>query len=258
MARLAANLSMMYKEHDFLQRFAAARAAGFGAVEFLFPYDYPVSVIADSLQQNGLEPALFNLPPGNWDSGDRGLAALHGADETFRKSVALALEYAAATGVRKLHMMAGIADRSVSATRAKYRDALDYAAEAAGSAGIEIMIEPINSRDMPGYFLNDFNFAADIIGSFGHANVKLQYDIYHRQIIHGDVIMGLRQFMPIVGHVQIASVPERHEPLTGELDDRRILGELDRLGYHGYVGCEYNPAGETDAGLTWISELSGK
>ncbi|WP_136645256.1 2-oxo-tetronate isomerase [Tabrizicola sp. YIM 78059] len=255
MPRFAANLTMMFNEHPFIERFAAAARVGFDAVEYLFPYDFDPYDIAGALQGNGLTQALFNLPPGNWADGDRGLAALADRKDEFRASVKIALTYARATGVKRLHAMSGLADRTDAAARAAYRDALVHLCEAAGAEGVDVMIEPINPRDMPGYFLNDFNMAADLIADLGLPNLRLQFDIYHRQIIHGDVLTGLCQLMPIIGHVQIAAVPLRHEPGTGELADAVILSELDRLGYAGFVGCEYRPAGDTVAGLGWMTAL---
>ena len=252
MPRFAANLTMMFGEHPFLDRFSAAKAAGFDAVEYLFPYAYDPARLAELLRANGLTQALFNLPPGNWDGGERGLAALPGREEEFRASVASALTYARATGTRRVHVMSGRADPADPTARRTYCSALAFLCDVAGPAGLDVVIEPINSRDMPGYFLNDFNMAADLIAALGLPNLKLQYDIYHRQIIHGDVLTGLRNLMPIIGHVQIASVPLRHEPGTGELDDVRVLRELDRLGYSGFVGCEYRPVGDTVAGLGWL------
>ncbi|MGB8817594.1 MAG: 2-oxo-tetronate isomerase [Rhizobiaceae bacterium] len=253
MPRFAANLSMMFQEHAFMDRFAAAAAAGFNAVEYLFPYDFELSQIVQSLQDNQLTQALFNLPPGDWQAGERGLAALPDRKADFRKSVETALRYAAATGVARVHVMSGIASRDDAHARACYRDSLDYLCDQAGKAELDVLIEPINARDMPGYFLNDFNYAADLIADLGAANLKLQFDIYHRQIIHGDVLTGLKNLMPIIGHVQIAAVPMRHEPGTGELDDFRILSALDELGYSGFVGCEYRPAAGTVAGLGWLN-----
>ncbi|MBB5753457.1 2-oxo-tetronate isomerase [Prosthecomicrobium pneumaticum] len=253
MPRFAANLSMMFNEHAFLDRFAAAAAAGFPAVEFLFPYDFPAETVAERAAAAGIEIALFNLPPGDWAKGERGLAALEGRSEEFRAGVATALRYAEALGVPRLHMMAGNADRRDAAAATRYRDALAHAADAAGAAGRDLVIEPINPRDMPGYFLNDFDYAAELIGELGRPNLKLQFDVYHRQVMRGDVLKGLEAMMPIIGHVQIASVPKRNEPGTGELDDFRIFGTLDALGYAGHVGCEYRPAGETVAGLGWLA-----
>ena len=256
MPRFAANLTMMFNERSFPERFAAAAAAGFDAVEFLFPYAHDPAQLADLLRANDLTQALFNLPPGNWEAGERGLAALAGRTDEFRASVITALRYASATKVARVHVMSGLADPADPAARRTYREALAFVCDAAGQAGLDVMIEPINSRDMPGYFLNDFNRAADLIADLGLPNLKLQFDIYHRQIIHGDVLTGLRQMMPIIGHVQIAAVPLRHEPGTGELDDIRVLHELDILGYSGFVGCEYRPAGDTVAGLGWRSAFA--
>ncbi|WP_087000448.1 2-oxo-tetronate isomerase [Rhizobium sullae] len=252
MPQFAANLTMMFNEVAFLERFAAAAMVGFTAVEFLFPYDHAPEVIGERLRENGLTPALFNMPPGNWQAGERGLAALDGRQNEFRASVDVALRYARSTGVRRLHVMSGLGSRKDAAAVAIYRNSLTYACDRAGEDGIDIVIEPINPRDMPGYFLNDFDFAADTISALDKPNLKLQFDIYHRQIIHGDVLTALRRLMPIIGHVQIASVPLRNEPATGELDDFRLLRELDILGYKGFVGCEYRPAGNTVAGLGWI------
>ncbi len=251
MPRFAANLTMMFNEHGFLDRFAAAARAGFDAVEFLFPYDFPAEAIAERVAAHGLEVVLFNMPPGDWAKGERGIAALAGREQEFRDGVARALAYAEALGTPRLHLMAGIASRSDTAALARYRDALAFAADAAGAEGRDLLIEPLNPRDMPGYLLNDFQQAADLITELGRPNLKLQFDIYHRQILHGDMLKGLEALMPIIGHIQTASVPGRNEPGTGELDDFRIFAALDRLGYAGHVGCEYRPAGETVAGLGW-------
>ena len=252
MPKFAANLSMMFNEWDFLDRFAAAADNGFRAVEFLFPYAHAPDDIAQRLQASGLTQALFNLPPGDWDKGERGMAAVPGRAAAFRASVATALPYARATGVRRLHVMSGHGDRNDPGAVEAYKSALRHACEAVAPLGIDILIEPINGRDMPGYFLNDFGFAASLISELALPNLKLQFDIYHRQILHGDVMKGLEALMPVTGHVQVASVPKRNEPGTGELDDRRIFAHLDALGYEGYVGCEYRPAAGTVDGLGWF------
>jgi hydroxypyruvate isomerase len=251
MPRFAANLTMMFNELPFMDRFAAAAANGFDAVEFLFPYDFDPEAIAGALRDHNLTQALFNLPPGDWAAGERGLAALTGREPEFHRSVTTALHYAAMIGLERVHVMSGIANRADATAVQTYRDNLIYLCEIAGPAGLTVVIEPINARDMPGYFLNDFNFAADLISDLGLPNLKLQFDIYHRQIIHGDVLTGLKKLMPIIGHIQIAAVPLRHEPGTGELDDIRILQTIDDFGYTGFVGCEYRPAGDTAAGLGW-------
>ncbi len=256
MPRFAANVSMMFGEHAFLDRFAAASAAGFKAVEFLFPYDLTPQEIADRIAAAGLAVALFNMPPGDWQKGERGLAAIAGRQADFRQSVRMAIEYGQIIGAARLHMMAGKAPSNDVAASKTYRDSLAFAADATARAGIGLLIEPLNGRDMPGYFLNDFNMAADIINELGHPNLKLQFDIYHRQILHGDVLEALRAMMPIIGHVQVAAVPLRHEPGSGELNDFRIFKALDDLGYKGYVGCEYRPANGTIAGLGWMESAS--
>jgi hydroxypyruvate isomerase len=255
MPRYAANLTMMFNEWTFLDRFAAAADAGFEAVEFLFPYDHPPEEIARRLQARGLTQALFNLRPGDWAAGERGLAALPERAGEFRQSVATALVYAQATGVGRVHVMSGIADAADPRARAAYVDAIAYAADQAGAANVDICLEPINKRDMPGYFLNDFDLALDLMTEIGRPNVKLQFDIYHRQILHGDVLTALEATMPRIGHVQIAAVPKRNEPTTGELDDARVLRALDELGYAGYVGLEYRPKAATLDGLSWRTRI---
>ncbi|PZF77951.1 hydroxypyruvate isomerase [Aestuariivirga litoralis] len=252
MPKFAANLSMMFNEWEFLDRFAAAADNGFAAVEFLFPYAHAPDEIARRLAASNLTQALFNLPPGDWDRGDRGMACQPERADEFRASVAQALPYASATGVRRLHLMSGHGDRRDAAALEAYKAAIRHACAAAAPLGIDILIEPINGRDMPGYFLNDFGFAAGLIAELDPPNLRLQYDIYHRQILHGDVMKSLEALMPVTGHVQVASVPRRHEPGTGELDDARIFRHLDELGYAGYVGCEYRPAAGTVAGLGWF------
>lgn len=255
MPKFAANLSMMFNEVPFLDRFAAAADCGFTAVEYLFPYDYPAELVAERLQAAGLAQALFNMPPGDWAAGERGMAALPGREADFAAALDTAIAYAKVIGTPLLHMMAGLAQAADPQASATYRENLKRAADRTGEASIGLVIEPINGRDMPGYFLNDFNRAVDFIGEMDAGHLKLQFDVYHRQILHGDVITALRQMAPVIGHIQIASVPERHEPLTGELDDRKIFAEIDAIGYEGYVGCEYRPAAGTREGLSWMSRV---
>ncbi|SEO71734.1 hydroxypyruvate isomerase [Methylobacterium sp. ap11] len=252
MPRFAANLTLMFTEVPFLDRFAEAAEAGFEAVEFLFPYEHPPEAIGERLRANGLTQALFNLPPGDWAAGERGLAALPDRFEELKAGVETALAYARATGVKRLHLMAGMADRNDAAARDSYRRAVAWAAERVGREGLDLVLEPINARNMPGYFLDDFDYAADLIRALALPNLKLQFDLYHCQILHGDVTMRLRALMPMVGHVQTASVPERHEPGSGEMNDAFLFAELDRLGYDGFVGCEYNPRAGTREGLGWF------
>ncbi|MGJ4883464.1 MULTISPECIES: 2-oxo-tetronate isomerase [unclassified Bradyrhizobium] len=257
MPRFAANLSMMFTEHPFLDRFTAAAKAGFTAVEFLFPYDHPAEEVGQRLHGNGLTQALFNLPPGNWDAGEKGFAALPERFDDLKASLETALPYAMATGVKRLHMMAGIAERSDPRAVEAYYKSVAWAAEFFAPHGLDVVIEPINPRNVPGYFLNDFGFARDLIRELKIPNLKLQFDIYHCQIIHGDVTMRLREMMDIIGHIQIASVPSRNEPDGEELNYPFLFGELDRLGYAGFVGCEYNPRGRTEDGLGWFAPYKG-
>ena len=254
MPKFAANLSMMFNEWAFLDRFAAAADAGFPAVEYLFPYAFAPDDIAERLRRHGLTQALFNLPPGDWNAGERGLAALPERAAEFDDSVTTALRYVAATGVKRVHVMSGNARASDRAACRAYERAVRYAAERMGEQGVDVLIEPINRRDMPTFFLNDFSLAVDIIKAIGAPNLKLQYDIYHRQILHGDVMKSLEALLPLIGHVQVASVPARNEPSTGELDDERIFRHLDAIGYQGFVGCEYRPAGKTLDGLGWFAQ----
>lgn len=253
MPRFAANLSLMFNEWPFLDRFDAAAQAGFTAVEFLFPYDYAPADVAARLKRNGLTQALFNLPPGDWAAGERGMASFAERFTEVQEGIATALPYAKATGVKRLHLMAGKSDRHDPRHVEAFRTAVMWAARELADHGIELLLEPLNGRDNPGYFLDDFAFAAAMIRDIGAPNVKLQFDIYHRQIMHGDVLTALREMMPIIGHVQVASVPLRHEPMSEELNDAAVFAELDRLGYTGFVGCEYRPRSTTLDGLGWFA-----
>lgn len=253
MPRFAANLTFLFTERPFLERFAAARAAGFEAVEFLFPYDHDAKAIRAALDESGLELALFNTPPGDWEAGERGLAALPGREEDFRDSVRLALEYAALLRPTRLHVMAGIA-RGAEA-RAVYLSNLAWAAEQAAPQGLTI--EPINRRDIPGYHLAGIADALGVIRRVGAPNLGLQFDVYHAQIMGGDLTRRLEAAFPQLAHVQIAGVPERHEPDRGEVAYGHIFALLDRLGYEGFVGCEYHPATATEEGLGWLAAARG-
>ncbi|MDU0956104.1 MAG: hydroxypyruvate isomerase family protein [Bradyrhizobium sp.] len=257
MPRFAANLSMMFTEHPCVDRLAAAAKAGFTAVEFLFPYDHPAEEVGKRLRDNGLTQALFNLPPGHWDAGEKGFAALPERFDDLKASLETALPYAKATGVKRLHLMAGIADRHDAKAVEAYYKSVAWAAEFFAPNGLDVVIEPINPRNVPGYFLNDFGFARDLIRELKIPNLKLQFDIYHCQIIHGDVTMRLREMMDITGHIQIASIPSRNEPDGEELNYPFLFKELDRLGYAGFVGCEYNPRSRTEDGLGWFAPYKG-
>jgi hydroxypyruvate isomerase len=254
MPRFAANLSMMYQEVGFLDRFAAAAADGFRAVEFLFPYAHPAEAVAAALRASGVQNVLFNLPPGDWDRGERGMAALPGREAEFAASIDIALTYAAALDCPRLHVMAGIpaagADRQ--ACRATYVANLRLAASRAAAAGREILIEPINTRDIPGYFLNRQDEAQAIRAEVGAANLKIQFDLYHCQIVEGDLATKIRRDFAHIGHMQIAGVPERHEPDRGEVNYPFLFDLVDQLGYAGWIGCEYRPRAGTSAGLGWI------
>jgi 2-dehydrotetronate isomerase len=258
MPRFAANLTMMFTEVAFLDRFEAAASAGFTAVEYLFPYEHPAEEIGKRLQRFRLTQALFNLPPGDWAAGEKGLAALPDRFADLQKSLQDALPYAKATGVKRLHLMAGIADRKDAKAAAAFQRSVASAADFFRPHGIDVVIEPINPRNVPGYFLNDFGFARDLILELKIPNLKLQFDIYHCQIIHGDVTMRLREMMPIIGHIQIASIPSRNEPDCEELNYPFLYRELNRLGYSGFIGCEYNPRGRTEDGLAWFQPYAGK
>jgi hydroxypyruvate isomerase len=253
MLTFAANLSWMFKEHAFLDRFAAAADAGFKVVEYLFPYEHSPDAIAQRLSHHNLTLALFNAPPGDLAKGERGFACIPARQAEFRASLATALDYARATGAPRLHLMAGLMAGDREQALATYKDALNFACDAA--QGIDIMIEPLNARDAPGYLLDDFALAQRLIAELGRPNLKLQFDIYHRQLIHGEVTRGLEALMPITGHIQISSVPHRNEPTTGELDDRTILQTIEALGYAGVIGCEYTPATSTLDGLSWMKRL---
>lgn len=254
MPRFAANLSMMFQEVGFLDRFEAAAAAGFDGIEFLFPYEHPASAIAERLQAHGLTQALFNMPPGNWAGGERGLASLPGREEEFAKGVETAVAYAKELGCATLHCMAGLlpdpAERPVR--ERLYIENVRHAARACAAAGIALVLEPINSRDMPGYFLAYQDEGRRLIEAVGEPNLKLQLDLYHCQIMEGDLAHHIRRYLPITGHVQVAGVPERHEPSQGEVNYPYLFDLLDELGYAGWVGCEYRPKGRTEDGLAWF------
>jgi hydroxypyruvate isomerase len=256
MPRFAANLTMMFNEWPFLDRFAAAADAGFSAVEFLFPYDHAPGAIAERLRANDLTLVNFNLPPGDWAAGERGFAAMPGREAVFEAALETAIPYAVATGVGRLHAMAGIVSSDDTQAAQTYRGNLVRAADRLAPLGVDVLIEPLNGRDVPGYFLASFDQALSIIRSAGRPNLKLQFDLYHRQILHGDVVTGLKEAGSDIGHVQIASVPSRNEPDAEELSFPFVCATLDRLGYRGHVGCEYRPNGATLDGLGWFAPFA--
>ena len=256
MPKLAANLSMMFTEGDFLGRFEAAHKAGFDAVEYLFPYAYPAKELAARLAGNRLEQVLFNMFPGDWDKGERGLAALPGREAEFRKSVGQALDYAAALKCPRVHVMSGIPAKGAHLERCEsvWLENLSFAAKEAASAKVTLVLEPLNPTDFPGYFLTSVPRAKALIDEVGAPNLKIQFDIYHQQMAHGTIAGTLRAHFALVEHVQIAGVPGRNEPDAGqEIQTRFLFEELDRLGYKGWVGCEYRPRAGTSAGLGWAA-----
>ncbi|AOJ84084.1 hydroxypyruvate isomerase [Burkholderia savannae] len=255
MPRFAANLTMMYNEHAFLERFAAAARDGFKAVEYLFPYDFPAAELKSRLDANGLVQALFNAPPGDWAAGERGIASLPGREDEFKRAIDTALGYARVIGNDKIHVMAGLI--APEQDRAKHRDTylrnLAHAAEAARAQNATIVIEPINPRDMPGFFLNRQDDAQAICREVGAPNLKVQFDCYHCQIVEGDLATKLTRDIAGIGHIQIAGVPERHEPDVGEIHYPYLFELIDALGYDGWIGCEYRPRAGTSEGLGWLA-----
>jgi hydroxypyruvate isomerase len=260
MPKFAANLSLLFNELPFLDRFEAAAAVGFEAVEFLFPYEYDADEIAARLKANGLRLALFNLPAGNWAAGERGLAIYPNLVSEFRESVTRALKYATALGCTQLHCLAGIAPTGADhrAMRKRYVENLRFAARALAVEDVTLLIEPINTRDVPGYFLDTTAKAADIIESVEVENLRLLYDVYHMQIMEGDLAPTIDKHLTKIAHVQIADTPGRHEPGTGEINFPFLFDHLDRVGYRGWVGCEYRPRNSTNESLGWFRDLDAK
>lgn len=253
MPKLAANLTMLWNELDFLDRFAAASKAGFKAVEYLFPYAYEKQALVDKLGQHGLLQALHNLPAGDWAKGERGIACLPERRGEFRDGVGKAIDYAKALSCPKLNCLVGIAPAGADQDdlRSTLVDNLKFAAAELGKAGIQLLVEPINTRDIPGFFVNRTQQALDVFTAVGSPNLFLQYDIYHMQIMEGDLGATIERHLPRIRHVQIADNPGRNEPGSGEISHAFLFNLLDRLGYEGYVGCEYKPKGKTDEGLGW-------
>jgi hydroxypyruvate isomerase len=253
MIKLAANLSWLYQDIAFLDRFGAAAGHGFKAVEFLFPYEFPADAIAGQLKQHGLTQALFNLPPGDWSKGERGLAALPGRESEFGQALETACSYARTLGCRTIHVMSGLipAGGDQAAMTRTYVTNVHRAAERAARDGLTVCLEPINRRDIPGYFLNTTTQAAEVIAEVGLPNVKIQLDLYHCQVTEGDLLKRAEKLLPLVGHIQIAGNPDRNEPDIGEANHLYVLEALDRLGFAGHVGLEYKPKTTTAAGLGW-------
>ena len=258
MPRLAANLTMMFTEAAFLDRFGLAARAGFKAVEFLFPYAFEADDIKRRLDDNGLTLVLHNLPAGNWEAGERGIACHPDRVDEFRAGVGRAIAYAQALGVRQLNCLAGKAPDGVAEEllRSSFVENLRYAANALKAAGLRLLIEPINTIDIPGFYLNRTAQAASILAEVGADNAFIQYDIYHAQRMEGELAATVQKHLPRIGHIQLADNPGRNEPGTGEINYPFLFAHLDRIGYDGWIGCEYKPATTTEAGLGWRQRVA--
>ena len=258
MPKFCANLSMLFGEHDFLGRFSAASKAGFAGVEYIGPYAFPKERVAETLHANNLKQVLFNLPAGNWEKGERGIGCLPDRVGEFQDGVGRAIDYAKALGCTMINCLAGILPDDVS-RRTGYTTLvsnLSFAATALKKEGILLIVEPINSYDIPGFFLNRSKEGIGVIDDVGSDNLKLQYDIYHMQRMEGELGATLTKLMPRIGHIQLADNPGRHEPGTGEINYPFLFKLIDTLGYGGWIGCEYKPKGTTVDGLGWIKELN--
>jgi hydroxypyruvate isomerase len=255
--KFSANLSFLYQDKPFLDRFAAAAADGFPAVEYLGPYEAPKEKVAATLAAAGLKQALFNVPSGNWAGGERGIASHPDRVDEFRACIATALDYAKALDCPKVNVISGLvkpgADLQVLEDTLVAN--LKFAAPRCADAGVKLLIEPINTRDIPGFFLTTTAQAERILDRVGHDNLYIQYDIYHMQVMQGDLVPTYERLRDRIAHVQIADNPGRNEPGTGEINYRFVFAALDRLGYDGYVGCEYKPKAGTSEGLGWMKEL---
>ena len=258
MPKFAANLTMLFNEVPFLDRFESAAKAGFKAVEFLFPYAYPVEEIRQRLDANGLQLVLHNLPAGDWDAGERGIACHPDRVSEFRDGVGKAIAYATALGVKQVNCLAGKAPAGVSedVLRQTFVDNLRFAAAELKKAGLRLLIEPINTFDIPGFYLNRTVQAVQILDEVSADNAFVQYDIYHAQRMEGELAATAQKYLSRIGHVQLADNPGRNEPGTGEINYPFLFAHLDRIGYDGWIGCEYKPAAATEAGLDWRQRLT--
>jgi len=256
MPKFCANLTMLFKEVDFLDRFALAAKAGFKGVEFLFPYEWDKDEVLEKLTENGLEMVLFDLPAGHWGIGERGLACLPDRVNEFQEGVGLAIEYASVLKCPRLTCLAGIP--TVNVTEDQRFETLvanvRYAAEETEKVGSKLMVEAINSHDMPGFSLTGTKQVANLLNKVGHPNAYMQYDIYHMQVMEGNLTQTIGQNIDKIGHMQLADVPGRHEPGTGEINFDNLFRSIDKMGYTGWIGCEYNPSGATEASLKWIKK----
>jgi hydroxypyruvate isomerase len=254
MPNFAANLSMLFTEVDFLDRFTAAREAGFKGVEYLFPYSFNKQDLVDALQSNNLTQVLHNLPPGDWDAGERGIATMADRVDEFHAGVDQAIEYATALGCKQVNCLAGIAPEGADPTvlKSTFISNLSYAAGRLGENGIRLLIEPINTMDMPGFYLSTTTQALDILKAVGSDNLAIQYDIYHMQRMEGDLARTIQNNLATIKHFQLADNPGRNEPGTGEINYRFLFSFLDSIGFQGWIGCEYIPATTTTEGLGWL------
>jgi hydroxypyruvate isomerase len=258
MPRFAANLTMLFAEMPFLERFAAAKAAGFSGVEYLFPYDFDKADLREQLDEHGLAQVLHNLPAGNWAAGERGIAILPDRADEFRDGVARAIAYAKALDCRQLNCLVGIAPRDADPFEMNevLVENLRFAADALGRERIKLLVEPINTLDIPGFFLNRTEQTVQLIADVRSNNLFIQYDIYHMQVMEGDIARTLQKHLPRIAHVQLADNPGRNEPGTGEINYPFLFRHLDTLGYRGWVGCEYKPRTTTLDGLGWHAALT--
>ncbi len=254
--QIAANLTMMFNEHEFMDRFAAAAKSGFTGVEYLFPYEYPVDAIGEQLEVNGLKQVLFDFPAGNWANGDRGIAVDPERVGEFQDGVGLALEYAEPLGCERLTCLAGIPEDGTDPAVAEETMVanLRFAADAAAAIGAIVLVEPLNTRDVPGTFVSTSRHGARLVRDSVRDNVRLQFDVYHTQIMEGDIALTFTEHLSLVGHVQVADNPGRHEPGSGEINYPFVFNHIENSGYVGWIGAEYMPAGDTAAGLGWASE----
>lgn len=255
MPKFAANLTMLFTELPFLERFGAAAAAGFRAVEFLFPYEFDRNTLAGLLDKHRLHLTLHNLPAGDWAKGERGVACHPDRVEEFRSGVDRAIDYATALKCPKVNCLAGIRPRGASpeAARETLIENLRYAAPRLARAGVGLLLEPVNSKDIPGFFIDRTQPALDIIAEVGSPNLKLQFDVYHAQVMEGDVTRTIERELPRIGHIQVADNPGRNEPGTGEINFPFLFRRIDELGYDGWIGCEYKPRATAAAGVGWFT-----
>ncbi len=256
MIQLSANLSLLFSEVEFLKRFKQAKNNGFNAIEFQFPYNFDAHKIKKEIDKNNLLLSIFNSPPGNFEIGDRGLACLENRVSEFKESIIKAITYSKILKCKKIHVMSGLLNKiNYTHTENIYIENLKWACDQFLRHKIDLLIEPINQRNIPKYFLSSTDLAIEIIDKVKRKNIKLLFDIYHHQIIRGDVSVYLEKFLPYIGHIQIAGIPDRNEPNQSELDYKYIFRLIERLNYNGFIGCEYNPKKDTISGLKWRNEI---